>query len=248
MAKLLNPKDYAVIGNLYNAERGIPFLIRNLLANPQIEYIIGVGATKEDYNAGSISSLELFFNSLEMVESESFIPKDIGFDCLLELTYKVQYYGITSVERLKPLIDALHQQRFNNKIYSHPRQAIICPEPELEQSEIFPGTRYGHRIEGDTIAECWVKLLHRIRKTGTIRPTGYDGQWQELIDLMVVINHDSIHNTSNLPDWFPVCEESIKNYIPQILEDKPYKEGVKYTYGQRIRSWFGQETALHDGL
>jgi thymidylate synthase len=30
-------------------------------------------------------------------------------------------------------------------------------------------------------------------------------------------------------------------YIPQILDDAPYTEGVKYTYGQRLRSWFGRD-------
>jgi thymidylate synthase len=43
------------------------------------------------------------------------------------------------------------------------------------------------------------------------------------------------------PNYLPLDREYLKNYIPQILNDADYREGVKYTYGQRLRSWFGQD-------
>ncbi|MGL5035044.1 MAG: thymidylate synthase, partial [Microcystaceae cyanobacterium] len=102
----------------------------------------------------------------------------------------------------------------------------------------LPGPRYGHRIEGKTIAETWVKILHRIKTTGTIRPTGYDGKWQELIDLVAVITDEPKDFYFPEPNFLPIDPAFIQDYIPQILEDAPYTEGVKYTYGQRLRSWF----------
>lgn len=108
-------------------------------------------------------------------------------------------------------------------------------------TKITPGVRYGHRIEGKTIAETWVKIIHRIRTTGTIRPTGYGGEWQELIDLTAVITDEPEGFYFPSPNYLPCTPESVKDYIPQVLDDAPYKEGVKYTYGQRIRSWFGRD-------
>jgi thymidylate synthase len=106
---------------------------------------------------------------------------------------------------------------------------------------VLPGPRYGHRIEGRTIAETWVKIIHRIKTTGTIRPTGYDGQWQELIDLMAVVTDEPEGFYFPEPNYLPCDRAFIEEYISQILDDAPYREGLKYTYGQRLRSWFGRD-------
>jgi thymidylate synthase len=106
---------------------------------------------------------------------------------------------------------------------------------------VLPGPRYGHRIEGRTIAETWVKIIHRIKTTGTIRPTGYDGQWQELIDLMAVVTDEPSGFYFPEPNYLPCDRAFIDEYISQILDDAPYREGLKYTYGQRLRSWFGRD-------
>jgi thymidylate synthase len=83
--------------------------------------------------------------------------------------------------------------------------------------------------------------LQRIKTTGTIRPTGYDGKWQELIDLMAIVTDEPEDFYFPEPNYLPLDREYLKNYIPQILDDANYQEGVKYTYGQRLRSWFGQD-------
>jgi len=43
------------------------------------------------------------------------------------------------------------------------------------------------------------------------------------------------------PNYLPCDRPFIEEYISQILDDAPYCEGVKYTYGQRLRSWFGRD-------
>ncbi|MEG5048900.1 thymidylate synthase [Microcoleus sp. B4-C1] len=106
---------------------------------------------------------------------------------------------------------------------------------------MLPGQRYGHRIEGKTIAETWIKIIHRIKTTGVLRPTGYDGQVQELIDLMAVVTDEPPEFFFPEPNYLPIDRQFLQDYIPQILEDAPYHEGIKYTYGQRMRSWFGRD-------
>ncbi|NEO63401.1 MAG: thymidylate synthase, partial [Moorea sp. SIO4G2] len=48
IAKKLNPSEFAVVGQLYSPTRGISLLIRNLLANPHVRYLVILNATKED--------------------------------------------------------------------------------------------------------------------------------------------------------------------------------------------------------
>jgi thymidylate synthase len=43
------------------------------------------------------------------------------------------------------------------------------------------------------------------------------------------------------PNYLPCDRAFIEEYISQILDDAPYREGLKYTYGQRLRSWFGRD-------
>ena len=44
IAKQTDPNNYCVIGNLFSAERGLDIMVRNLLANPNINNIIITGA------------------------------------------------------------------------------------------------------------------------------------------------------------------------------------------------------------
>ncbi|MEO0949312.1 MAG: thymidylate synthase, partial [Cyanobacteria bacterium J06641_5] len=43
------------------------------------------------------------------------------------------------------------------------------------------------------------------------------------------------------PNYLPTSREFLGEYIAQMLADAPIREGVKYTYGQRLRSWFGRD-------
>ena len=59
--KHLKDNEYAVIGQLYSHTRGINLLIRNLLLNPHVRYLVILNATKEDKNAGACQCLSDFF-------------------------------------------------------------------------------------------------------------------------------------------------------------------------------------------
>jgi thymidylate synthase len=63
IAKKLQPHEFAVIGQLYSPTRGISLLIRNLLANPHVRFLVILNATKEDRNAGGCECLLDFFRN-----------------------------------------------------------------------------------------------------------------------------------------------------------------------------------------
>lgn len=250
VAKNLLETDYAVIGNLYSPTRGISFLIRNLLVNPHVHYLVIINATKEDQNAGGCQCLLDFFNH-GFTQGKS----DIGKDCWVINSSITGYIDIEittealenlrknlTIKEAKSIKEAIEIVKKINEleIVESWGKPIIFPEQEIT-TNVLPGIRYGHRIEGKTIAETWIKILHRIKTTGTIRPTGYDGKWQELINLMAIITNEPDNFYFPEPNFLPINREFLKEYIGQILDDAPYTEGVKYTYGQRLRSWFKKD-------
>jgi thymidylate synthase len=248
VAAKLDPSDYAVIGNLYSASRGINFLVRNLLANPHVCDLVVMDSTREDKNSGSVQCLKDFFENgvykgkndvgKECWVIDSLVKGYIDIDIPLEVLNQLRS-SVTLRDNLTTY--AILMLRLSvygaNKPWAKP---MVFPYNE-PTSEVKPGPRYGHRIEGKTIAETWIKILQRIKTTGTIRPTGYDGKWQELIDLMAIVTDEPEDFYFPEPNYLPLDREYLKNYIPQILDDANYREGVKYTYGQRLRSWFGQD-------
>lgn len=248
IAKKLDPSEYAVIGNLYSAARGIDFLVRNLLLNPQTWDVVIISATKPDLNAGSAMCLYDFFlhgvdrgindtgKDCWVVRSAiaGYIDIEVSESALDCLRANVQAHLCTSINEAVNVVKSLPQKQGQWAV-------PITFDKKAYESLILPSPLYGHRIEGKTIAETWVKILHRIRTTGTVRPTGYDGKWQELIDLVAIVTDEPKDFYFPEPNYLPVDREFIAEYLPQVLDDATYQEGVKYTYGQRLRSWFGRD-------
>lgn len=248
VAGWLQFSQYAAIGQLYSPARGISTLCRNLLANPQILDLVVLCATGEDANAQGCHRLRDFWeHGVTLGQTDTgqpawviqgaipgYIEPEIPLEYLTSLRTAVTLHWCNSKAELISTIQALGT---NDSAPWHP-SPLEFPVKESLPS-VFPGQRYGHRIEGKTVAETWVKIIHRIKTTGTIRPTGYDGHWQELIDLMAVVTDEPEPFYFPEPNYLPCDPAFIQGYLPQILGDAPKQEGVKYTYGQRLRSWFG---------
>lgn len=245
VAKRLDPSQYAAIGNLYNPKEGINFLFRNILLNPFIQRIILLEATQADRNSGGVRCLGDFFRQgftltttptgrdawAPISDVAGYIDSDIPAAALGRLRENMYCIEVETVAEVLKWCDVRQAARY----WAEPQDYPMT----VPTATTAPGPRYGHRIEGRTVAETWVKLLHRIKSTGTIRPTGYDGQWQELIDLVAIVTDEPDGGYFPEPNFLPCDSQSLAAYIPQVLEDAPYQEGVKYTYGQRMRSWFG---------
>lgn len=247
IAKHLSPEEYAVIGQLYSPTRGINLLLRNLLANPHVRFLVVLNATKEDRNAGASKCLLDFFQH-GFQEGRS----DTGKSCWIICSEIPGYIDIEVdrsaleqlrqsfvVKEVRSIRDAIAQTRNFASVTQEPWGIPLdFPMPSM-MPVVLPGNRYGHRIEGKTIAETWVKIIHRIKTTGVIRPTNYDGQWQELIDLMAIVTDEPENFYFPEPNYLPCDLAFIQEYVSQVLDDAPQQEGVKYTYGQRLRSHFG---------
>ncbi|NES80230.1 MAG: thymidylate synthase [Moorea sp. SIO2B7] len=249
IGKRLKTDEYAVIGNLYSPTRGISPLIRNLLANPHVRFLVILNATKEDRNSGGCDCLLDFFrNGFRQGKSDTgrdcwvinspitgYIDIEIDANALQKLRECLELQEAKFIAKTIELVK-FHSQKDTIKPWGEP---VVFPIVETVPN-VLPGPRYGHRIEGKTIAETWVKIIHRIKTTGTIRPTQY-GKWQELIDLTAIVTDEPSDFYIPDPNYLPIDRDFIQNYISQILDDAPNQKEVTYTYGQRLRSWFGRD-------
>lgn len=248
--KSLQPDEYAVVGNLYSPTRGIDVLARNLLANPHVRYLVVLDATKEDRNAGASRCLCDFFargfhqgtsdtgRPCWVVNSEvpGFIDLEVDRAALAALRQHVRCVETTTIAAAVAQVKA-----FAREAPAAPWGEPASFPPHEIGTSVLPGPRYGHRIEGKTIAETWVKLVQRIKTTGTVRATNYDSRWQELIDVTAIVTHEPPDFYFPDPNYLPINREFLQEYISQVLDDAPQREGVKYTYGQRLRSGFARD-------
>ena len=250
LLKHFHPDEFAVIGQLYSPTRGINLLVRNLLFNPHVRYLVALNATKEDRNAGGCECLLDFFRyGFESGTS------DTGKSCWV---IRSKYTGYIDLEIDAAALEHLRRSLLVKEVHSITKAVDLVQSFALQAKSnpwgtpkdfpmsgvvptVLPGQRYGHRIEGKTIAQTWVKIIHRIKTTGTIRPTGYDGQWQELIDMVAIVTDEPEDFYFPEPNYLPCDRVFIQEYVSQILDDAPNIEGVKYTYGQRLRSHFGKD-------
>lgn len=221
IASHLTLDQYAAVGNLYSPA-GVSYLIRNILANPQVTGVLMVSCTKQDENSGSVQALENFFKGLDYEIGD--IPLED-----LERVRQLSYLRLHSYDT-ETLAEYLQYLGHRPPLGGSPKYY----HPPVVESPIVPGPFWGHRIEAPTVAQAWVKILHRIRTTGKESPSGY-GIRQELINLLTVVSDEP--EGLDVPDWLPVDRVFLQNYFPQMLEDAPV--GVKYTYGSRMRSHFG---------
>lgn len=255
VAKQMTPGTYAAIGQLYNATRGINFLVRNLLANPGIRWLVSLGITREDANAGAVQCMADFFtHGVTKGKSDTgrecwvinskvagYIDIEVPLADLNDLRDRIAHYGCGNTKEImaytRRLVASLAKWG-----YKEPTRPPKTYPMTLPRSDTKPASSYGHRISGETIADCWIKILHRIRLNGILRSTVYGGQIQELIDLVTVVEWepDGLHFPE--PNYLPVTREYIEQgYLSSVLEDAPSQGGIKYTYGQRLRSWFGSD-------
>lgn len=246
--KRLSPPEYAVIGNLYSPTRGISPLIRNLLANPHVRFLVVLNATREDQNAGGcLCLLDFFRHGFTKGKSDTgqdcwivqsaitgYIDPEIPASALEKLRQVLQWQEAKSLAEAVQFVKSFAKQ--TTSAWGNP---LRFPHTETTPT-VLPGPRYGHCIQGTTIAQTWVKIIHRIQTTGTIRPTQY-GQWQELIDLVAIVTDEPPDFYFPEPNYLPIAREFVHSYTSQMLDDAPTLEGVKYTYGQRLRSWFGRD-------
>jgi thymidylate synthase len=225
--KGINPNLYCVAGQLYT-KNGINYLIRNLLANKKIKYLIICGQDR----SGSGKIIKKFWQN-GICDS---IHKEIDKESIEALIKNVKLIDLSGVNESEKIIETIKNFGNNNKPYG---ENEIFPEPvekdlnELECS--WPTDSSIFKVASKTIAHTWLKALKTILKFGNIKNTD-SMKIKEVLNLTAVVSDENPDNF-HIPDWMEINKEKIENYLPQILNKEKIK-GLHYTYGERLQSHF----------
>lgn len=242
MAKKVESSKYAIMGQLFSAERGLDLLVRNLIANPQITNLVLTGV---DFSKSGLVLEDFFRNGFEKGEArltkkevwkvksewEGYIGVDIPAEVLEELRASLNVTRVADISGF----DFSSLQRPGKM-----REKRVFEKHE-EKIKAFAGDYAGYVVRGKTVAEVWLKVLDNIMKFGKVSDTHYDEPQKEVINMLSIIEGEDPHNF-HIPEYLPCNHERVKAYIPRITKDLP--GGIhrnEYTYGSRMRSWFGTD-------
>ncbi len=217
------PKEsYALAGQLYT-KRGINHIFRNILANPQIRYLIVCGKDR----TGSGEALLNFKVSDEKLKDFVKVIKDN--------VKMIDLRGETRGEEVLKVIKTL-------KALPPFGEPQILPEPEIKLSEGFPNDLSLIKIRRQTIGEAWVEVLKTLLRFGVKSEAIHHyfdrkvNEYKEILNLAVVIENEN-PSDPKIYDFFPFDRQDLDNYIREFL--KPERGEEPYTYGERLFNYEG---------
>jgi thymidylate synthase len=229
----LSKEDYSIIGNLYTVH-GINHLIKNILANPKIRFLIVCG---EDFGKTGEALLNFFKNGVDenykIIGSDAYIDASIPKDKIEILRKNMEIIDLRKEENVLEKI-----KEISSKL---PKEAEPFMEPlvfgEERSSENLTITTNDlvFRVEGKNMVEVWIKILDTVLKFGEVKESEYGIKQKEVLDVVAVIKGDG-----EIPGWFPFSQKTLEEYSKQFFsKEKP--KSVDYTYGERL---FGLELGL----
>lgn len=250
VARKLNLEKISVVGNLYSAKKGISFLIRNILANPNIRYLIVCGLDRSESGRALI---DLDKNGFEKVESkegengywriisgvENRIDIEIEKEALEIFRSKVKIMDLRREKdyaNIQKVIDSLDQN-----LQPFAKKPLLFPDHIQEETDFFPSESSAFTIRGEKIAKVWLQILDSILKFGISDETAYQNNQKEIVDIISVISNEDPDNLY-VPEWMPTTKAHLDSYFPTILSGNCPADS-SYTYGSRMRSYFGIDQA-----
>ncbi|MEA2098455.1 MAG: thymidylate synthase [Patescibacteria group bacterium] len=245
MTRKLDLEKVSVIGNLYSPKRGISFLIRNILANPKIRYLIVCGL---DTSKSGQVLVDLAANGFEKIEDKknNRIYWRVISNTENRIDIEIEEEAIEDFRKGVEIIDLRQEKDYNEikKIINNLDQnlssfvpnPLLFPDPPEEKVNIFPSEPSAHIIRGEKIAEVWLRILDHILRFGITDQTAYQNLQKEIIDIISVISGED-PNDLYIPEWLPYDREHLEDYLPTILTGN-CPSGISYTYGSRMRKHF----------
>ncbi len=207
---------YSILGNLYST-KGIAYLVRNILSNPKIRYIVLFGQDMAD-------SGEKFIELTKGDDLDLNISKE-NLD-IFRKQVKVFDFRKNSLEEVIEILKSL-----KNKTTESFGEPIILEESNEEIHEL-PNENVNFIIREQQIADAWPKMLDLIMKYGEIKQTQYDMQEKELLNTIITITEEN----QELKTFLKISKKELEEYLPTVLTaDKPV--GINYTYGERLFSY-----------
>lgn len=211
---------FCVIGNLYTAE-GISYMLKNILANPVIRYLIICG---DDLTKSGEILKKFFEEGIEedgkIKGTENYIHSNLSKELIDIIRKNVKLIDLRGRENeLSEVIEKLGKEE---EPFTSP---LILPDEKGVEEEINSEI-VGFRVEG-SLGEVWLKILDLIMKFGEVKESQHSLKQKEIIDVLAIIKSFSLEH------FFEINKNILKNYLRSFLSPRKQK-GIEYNYGERL--------------
>jgi thymidylate synthase len=223
----------ALVGNLYTA-RGISFLLRGLWLAPGIRHLVLWGPDTQ-HTGRALAALwsDGLGPDHQIADTDTALDPALPAEAIEHLRQQVFLYDYRSARELAALMERIRALE-SFPPHGSPR---IFPAAEPEPPQTLPSAGSGWQARGTTVAETWPHLLDLVVRFGVVKESQYGIPQRELLNILAVVT-DENPDSPHLPEYLPLSQESLRSYIPSIIEDAPADE-MSYTYGNRLRGYFG---------
>jgi len=249
----LNKNNLAIATNFYTPA-GLEGMVRNILGNPYIRYIIVLG---EEYSSRSrddqvseltsANALRAFFErgidddrKLAGFESAIHFDKNISADMINKVRESVELIDLNKNMPSASLGEKIAET--NRLLAGLDKKGPFIERPMVfdyeESTDSFPYEGGPIVVHESTIPRAWVEMIHNIYRYG--RPNLMNAntdRWVKEINNMTVVIHDPQNmDLAYNPFLVPITAEKIEAYKKEILSSE-LPAGKAYTYGNKLRAY-----------
>ena len=229
----INSENYYIAGQCYSNNEGISLIIRHILANKQIKFLVLTGA-----------DLNYTGDALIALKNKGIINrKIIGFETA-EIEEEIP---LDAIERFRQNIEIIDKRKVNpeelDKFLASLPKTESWGSPEIfkrsppKKPESYPSEKTGFVIRGEKVGDTWLQILDTILRFGHIKKSQYSDDQQEITCLTSIITNEN-PNKIDFKPYFQFSKRHFKKYLPQLLTADKF-DGVSYTYGSRLRNFKG---------
>ncbi|BCS91053.1 MAG: putative thymidylate synthase [Candidatus Micrarchaeota archaeon] len=222
----INRNNYCILGNLYTTD-GISYVIRNILANPNIRTIVMLGP--DLMNSGKAFKAFMQYgidDNYKIVNGEGYIHKVISKEALNLFRNNVRIVEFNDhLDKLDSFLEEVNKSSERGS-FSDP---IVIDQPDIPAKDMNIED-LAYKADGRDFIETWLKALDIVDKFGELKKTEYNIDQKEVFLLTSVIRDTT---NVNIPEWLPISKSDLIQYNKEFFDiNKP--EGVDYTYGERL--------------
>jgi thymidylate synthase len=238
--KLIDKDAYCVMGQLYT-KKGINYILRNVLANPQIHKIYIVGNDLMDSGKALLLLKQNGIDENYKVKGDESaeIEKEISIEAINLFRSNVEIVDMIGPQNLIKLKDSIKFEDVKN--WGEP---MTFEDPPKVKTSVFSSEFDLIKIRRAKIADAYPSVLKHIMMFGaeSLPFGGYSSdtsnKMRELINLSVSITEEN-PDDFYVPNYMPFAKPDLENYLKGFFD--PDKHTEDYTYGERLFNYAQEE-------
>ncbi len=232
VTKDISHDKFALAGNMYYNE-GINYLLRAVLSNPNIRYVIMCGVDISKSGENLLKLVQKGINGHQIVGSAVELEKEIPIESIELFRKNVQVIDMRNTVDSRKILDTISKLEPKDAF----AQPQVFPVPPPAKVEVLTSEKTGFVVREKTVAEAWYQILNLVMKFGTIKKSQHSSDQRELINLVTVVEEEDPDNPK-IEKWLWFSKAEIENYYPQVMT-AVVPAGTEYTYGNRLRAHAG---------